>query len=114
MPSSLFSSLSTRWACATMNQAGERTFPEGTVIVKEKWAQDAQFKLDTSAHEPAGLGIMWSNAPPVSTRRSAIGNISMSTKHALSPAINPNSKTAAPVTVPSATQIPSFILLSCD
>jgi len=45
-------------ALAAMKQAGTRVFPEGTVIVKEKWAQDAQFHLDVSKRTPAGLGIM--------------------------------------------------------
>ena len=39
-------------------QAGARTFPEGTVIVKEKWARDERFLKNESETKPAGLGIM--------------------------------------------------------
>jgi len=42
----------------TIKQEGARKFPEASIIVKEKWAQDAQFKVDASARKPAGLGIM--------------------------------------------------------
>ncbi len=42
----------------TMAQTGARTFPEGTVIVKEKWARDERFLKNDSASKPAGLGIM--------------------------------------------------------
>lgn len=45
-------------ALAAMKQAGTRVFPQGTVIVKEKWAQGLQQHLDASKRMPAGLGIM--------------------------------------------------------
>lgn len=33
-------------------------FPEGTIIVKEKWKRDDSFAQDATATKPAGLGIM--------------------------------------------------------
>lgn len=39
-----------------MKQSGARTFPKGTVIVKEKWAQDT--RLPNMPAENAGLGVM--------------------------------------------------------
>lgn len=42
----------------TLAQEGARKFPDGTIIVKEKWAQDARLQLDKTARKPAGLGIM--------------------------------------------------------
>jgi hypothetical protein len=39
-----------------MKQTGARTFPEGTVIVKEKWAQDP--RIPNMPAEAAGLGVM--------------------------------------------------------
>ncbi len=41
-----------------MMQQGARTFPEGTIIVKEKWARDERFLKNVNATKPAGLGIM--------------------------------------------------------
>lgn len=52
---------------AMMNQQGKRTFPEGTVIVKQKWAQNDQFQLDPAQKLPAGLGIMVKRAPGFDT-----------------------------------------------
>lgn len=42
----------------TMREQGARTFPEGTIIVKEKWKRDQSFAQDKTATRPAGLGIM--------------------------------------------------------
>ena len=41
---------------AAMKQDGARTFPVGTVIVKEKFTQDT--RVPNSQAEPAGLGVM--------------------------------------------------------
>lgn len=41
-----------------IKQEGARTFPAGSVIVKEKWAHDDKFAKLADATQPAGLGIM--------------------------------------------------------
>ncbi len=41
-----------------MREKGARVFPEGAIIVKEKWARDERFAKNASATKPAGLGIM--------------------------------------------------------
>lgn len=43
---------------SAMRQEGARVFPEGTAIVKEKWAHDDRFAKLANAIQPAGLGIM--------------------------------------------------------
>lgn len=48
----------TQQAANVIKQEGARTFPEGTTIVKEKWAQTDAMQLDASKQVPAGLGIM--------------------------------------------------------
>jgi hypothetical protein len=45
-------------ALNTIKLEGARTFPEGSVIVKEKWAEAANRTNTAAAIEPAGLGIM--------------------------------------------------------
>lgn len=42
----------------TMRAENARVFPEGTIIVKEKWQRDESFAQDETATKPAGLGIM--------------------------------------------------------
>lgn len=44
---------------AAMQQQGTRVFPDGSVIVKEKWSHDDRFAKIAGATEPAGLGIMF-------------------------------------------------------
>lgn len=41
-----------------MRAESARVFPEGAVIVKEKWKRDDSFAQDATATKPAGLGIM--------------------------------------------------------
>jgi hypothetical protein len=43
---------------ATMQQQGARVFPEGSVIVKEKWGIEAGNPNDDSSAKRTGLGIM--------------------------------------------------------
>jgi Cytochrome P460 len=45
-----------------MRQPGTRKFPEGTIIVKEKWQRDESFAQDPAATAPAGLGVMFKQA----------------------------------------------------
>ncbi len=45
-------------ASGILLQQGARAFPEGAIIVKEKWARDERFLKNDSATKPAGLGIM--------------------------------------------------------
>lgn len=50
--------VNTQEAVNLMKTEGARTFPEGTTIVKEKWAQTDAMALDKSKKTAAGLGIM--------------------------------------------------------
>ena len=43
---------------AMMRQEGARVFPEGSVIVKEKWAHDERMQKTSNATQAAGLGIL--------------------------------------------------------
>ena len=42
-----------------MRETGTRVFPQGTIIVKEKWMRDETTGQPTDAKQPAGLGIMY-------------------------------------------------------
>lgn len=42
-----------------MRETGTRIFPEGTIIVKEKWMRDESTGQPTAAKQPAGMGIMF-------------------------------------------------------
>lgn len=44
---------------AMIQQEGTRVFPEGSILVKEKWAHDERFAKVDGATTPAGLGIMF-------------------------------------------------------
>jgi hypothetical protein len=48
---------------ATIRKTGKRVFPEGAVIVKEKWAFESAGLTTSATAQPAGLGIMVKRAP---------------------------------------------------